>query len=115
MKNIIIAIVLTGLMACSTTPNTIVFDGSSAESTQQDVIRLMAQLNSHDKQEFVMVLLAIQLAEFDTPLAALNHSDRNGQMDFGLIGQKINGLDFEQVLELAHSKSDKAKPCQPQP
>ncbi|MGI3003244.1 hypothetical protein ACRTDJ_09180 [Shewanella algae] len=106
MKNIIIAIVLTGLTACSTAPNAIVFDGSSAKSTQQDIIRLMARLNSHDKQELVMALRSIQRAQFDDPLAAMHHSDQYGQMDFGLIGQKIDGMDFEQVLELAHGHRD---------
>ncbi|MGG7092159.1 hypothetical protein ACN0IJ_00625 [Shewanella indica] len=88
MKNIIIAVFLTGLVACSSTPTAMVFDGSSAESTQRGVISIMRTLNSHDKQEFVMALMKIQHAEFDSPLAAMKHSDQAGQIDFALVGKK---------------------------
>ena len=107
MKNIIIAAFLTGLVACSSTPTAMVFDGSSAESTQRGVISIMRTLNSHDKQEFVMALMKIQHAEFDSPLAAMKHSDQAGQIDFALVGKKIDGLTLEQVLKLAQKPSNR--------
>ncbi|BCV38133.1 hypothetical protein TUM17377_34610 [Shewanella chilikensis] len=54
-----------------------------------------------------MALMKIQHAEFDSPLAAMKHSDQAGQIDFALVGKKIDGLTLEQVLKLAQKPSNR--------
>ena len=84
-----------------------VFDGSTAESTQQGVSAVRKRLKPAEQLEFLMALMAIQFSDVTSVYDILGDPTMTDEINYFIIGKKIDGLNYYQVLELAKSSPTK--------
>ncbi len=107
MKKLLLIVIITFLSACASTKSDFVFDGSTAESTQQGISKVSKQLKPKEQMTFMMALLAIQFSEVSSAYEILGNPSMFGKMNYLFIGKKIDGLNYYSVLDLAESSQTK--------
>jgi len=107
MKNLLVVVTICILSACSSTKKDFVFDGSTIESTQQGITNVSKRLKPIEKIEFMMALLAIQFSGVGSDSEIVGDPTMTNEMNYFIIGKKIDGLNYYGVLDLAKSSPTK--------
>ncbi|MBZ9611277.1 DUF6694 family lipoprotein [Rheinheimera maricola] len=107
MKHLLLALLITLVAGCASTKRDYVFDGSSAESTQLGVSAVRKRLKPAEQLEFLMALMAIQFSDVTSIKDIAGDPTMTDEINYFIIGKKINGLNYYQVLELAKSSPTK--------
>ena len=105
-KLLVVALILT-LSACASTKKDFVFDGSTIESTKQGIAKVSKRLKPTQQIEFIMALLAIQFSDVSSAYELIDDPSMTNEMNNLIIGQKIDGLNYYGVLDLAKSSQTK--------
>ena len=95
------------LAACSTLKQDYIFDGSTPESTQVGVSKVLNHLNSKDKARFVTALLTIQFSDVTSFYDVEGDPTMLNEFNFFIIGKKIDGLSYYGVLDKAKQSKTK--------
>lgn len=103
IKLCLLVLVLSG---CASTPS-YVFDGSSAESTQKGVNFISRQLSAAENKRFLTALFQIHYYDTLTGAEALNNPKLNKPLNYEVIGKKIDGMTYEEVLAFAKTSPTK--------
>ena len=101
MKHIVFAFFITIVAGCASTKSEYVFDGSTVESTKQGVLAVSKRLKPAQRLEFLMALMAIQFSDVTSVYDILGDPTMTDEINYFIIGKKIDGLNYYEVLELA--------------
>lgn len=93
---------------CTSKTSDYVFDGSSAESTQQGVNYISSQLSSTEQKVLLSALFQIHFYDTLTITEALGNPKLNESLNFEVIGKKIDGMTYKEVLAFAKTSPTKA-------
>lgn len=107
MKNILFIVIITILSGCASTKTDYIFDGSTAESTKQGISDVIKRLKPKEKLKFSMALMAIQFSDVHSVYEILGDPTMTDEINYFIIGKKINGLNYYGVLDLAESSPTK--------
>ena len=107
MKHIFFALLITIVAGCASTKRDYVFDGSTVESTKQGVSDVTKRLKPAEQFEFLMALMAIQFSDVTSVYDILGDPTMTDEMNYFIIGKKIDGLNYYEVLDLAKSSPTK--------
>lgn len=107
MKSFILITLILLCTACSSTKKDFYIDGSTAETTEKGINRVIKTLKPEEKSEFYAALLSIQFSGQKSLLDVFAVST-NIKFDYEGISTKIDGLNYYGVLEKA--KESKFKP-----
>ncbi len=94
------------LTACASVPKDFVFDGSTPESTQQDIQHVLNKLGKQKRLEFSIALMAIQFSDVRSVNDFIGDPAMEG-FNYHLIGKKIDGMTYQEVLALADKSPTK--------
>ena len=97
------------LSACVSTKSDFRFDGSTPESTQMGVNKVLKALKPQDSMRFLGALMSIQFSDVQSVKDIMGDPTMMGEMNYFIIGKKIDGLNYYEVLELASSSSSKVE------
>lgn len=104
---VLFALILSCLLfACASVPENFVFDGSTPETTQRDIQFVLDKLNKRESVEFAAALLAIQFSDVKSVKDIVGDPAMEG-FYYHLIGKKIDGMTYEEVLALAEKSPTK--------
>jgi hypothetical protein len=107
MKNLLIVVIILILSACASTKKYFLFDGSTIESTQHGISKVSKRLKPMQQIEFMMALIAIQFSDVKSVYDVIGDPTMNNEMNYFIIGKKIDGLNYYDVLDLAKSSPTK--------
>jgi hypothetical protein len=107
MKHMFFALFITIVAGCASTKRDYVFDGSTVETTKQGVSDVTKRLKPSEQLEFLMALMAIQFSDVTSVYDILGDPTMTDEMNYFIIGKKIDGLNYYEVLELAKSSPTK--------
>ncbi|EGM78568.1 hypothetical protein Rhein_1344 [Rheinheimera sp. A13L] len=107
MKHIVFAFFITLVAGCASTKSDYVFDGSTVESTKQGVSDVTKRLKPSEQLAFLKALMAIQFSDVRSVYDILDDPTMTDEMNYFIIGKKIDGLNYYEVLELAKSSPTK--------
>lgn len=107
MKHIFFALFITIAAGCANTKRDFVFDGSTVESTKQGVSDVTRRLKPAEQIEFLTALMAIQFSDVTSIYDILGDPTMTDELNYFIIGKKIDGLNYYEVLELAKSSPTK--------
>ena len=108
-KSFMTVFLLLVLSACANTPEPLTIDGSSPESTKQSIAQMSKRLPRGSQVEFQIALMLIQWSETKSVTDLIGSNTLAGTLDYENLGSKINGMTYEQILELAEKSPVKAK------
>lgn len=106
MKALITLLATISLFACATTKSAFVADGSTAETTQLSVSWMTRDFTSQQRFEFMLILLQIQFSHVKTASESKLDPELQG-LNYSVIGSKIHGLTYDEILELAKQSPTK--------
>ncbi|KHM44502.1 hypothetical protein PL71_19070 [Pseudoalteromonas distincta] len=109
MKHLLIALSILMLSACASTKSDFRFDGSTPESTQAGVNKVLKTLKSQDVMRFIGALITIQFSDVQSAEDVLGDPTMMNEMNYFIVGKKIDGLNYYEVLELASTSSSKVE------
>jgi hypothetical protein len=109
MRNLLFVVIITLLSACASTKKDFFFDGSSIATTAQGIAKVNKHLNNADKIEFFIALMAIQFSDVNSVTEALGDPTMMNEINYFIIGKKIDGLNYYGVLALAKSSQTKVR------
>jgi len=101
MKHLLIALSILMLSACVSTKNDFRFDGSTPESTQAGVTKVLKKLKPKDSMIFIGSLIAIQFSDVQSAEDVVGDPTMTNEINYFIIGKKIDGLNYYEVLDLA--------------
>jgi len=107
MKHLLLVLVMTILCACASTKNDFLIDGSTVDSTQQGINKVNKRLKPQEQMQFLMALMAIQFSDVNSVHDILGDPTMMNEMNYFIIGKKIDGLNYYGVLDLAKSSKTK--------
>lgn len=107
MKHIFFALLVVIVAGCASTKRDYVFDGSTVESTKQGVFEVIKHLKPAEQSRFLMALMAIQFSDVTSVYDILGDPTMTKEMNYFIIGKKIDGLNYYEILELAESSPTK--------
>ncbi|WP_215397374.1 hypothetical protein [Rheinheimera oceanensis] len=107
MKLVLFALLMTLVVGCASTKRDYVFDGSTIESTKQGVTDVTKRLKPAEQLQFLMALMAIQFSDVTSVYDILGDPTMTDEINYFIIGKKIDGLNYYEVLELAKSSPTK--------
>ncbi|WP_333796966.1 hypothetical protein [Rheinheimera sp.] len=107
MKKTLVLLYLVLALGCASTKNSFVFDGSTAKSTEQGVVYMSKRLKPEQQIEFMTALMAIQFYDVHSALEVIDDPTMINQFNYEVIGKKIHGLTYNQVLALAKTSPTK--------
>jgi hypothetical protein len=107
MKNLLLILIVCFLSACASTKKDFVFNGSTVESTKQGISKISKRLKANEQVEFLMALMAIQFSDVSSVTEILGDPTMTNEVNYFIIGKKIDGLNYYGVLELAKSLQTK--------
>lgn len=107
MKYLFFALLITILTGCASIKRDYAFDGSTVESTKQGVSHVAKRLKPAEQIEFLMALMAIQFSDVTSASDVLGDPTMTDEINYFIIGKKIDGLNYYEVLELAKSSPTK--------
>ncbi|MCP8899681.1 DUF6694 family lipoprotein [Gilvimarinus xylanilyticus] len=108
MKRLLFILLFICVAGCATSKPNFVFDGSTAESTKAGIATVMKRLDRAEKIKFGTALVTIQFSDINTVYEVANNPTMQ-QFNYALIGRKIDGLTYDQVLELAKQSPNQFK------
>ena len=85
----------------------LVVDGSSAASTKSSLAKMQKGFSRDEKMVFNVALLQIQLSDVKSASEAIEQNLVNSLI-YKLLGPKIDGLNYEEIMELAKNSPTKA-------
>lgn len=109
MKHLLIVLSILMLSACASTKSDFRFDGSTPESTQVGVNKVLKALKPQDSMRFLGALISIQFSDVQGVEDIMGDPTMMGEMNYFIIGKKIDGLNYYEVLELASSSASKVE------
>lgn len=109
MKAILFSLFIAFVSGCASVKNDYIFDGATIESTKQGIGTVVKRLKPAERVEFMMALLAIQFSDVSSVYDIIDDPTMTDELNYYIIGKKINGLNYQQVLELAKSSPTKVK------
>ncbi len=109
MKHLLIALSILMLSACVSTKNDFRFDGSTPETTQVGVNKVLKALKPQDSMRFLGALIAIQFSDVQSAEDIIGDPTMMNEVNYFIIGKKIDGLNYYEVLELASSSPSKVE------
>ncbi|WP_286342332.1 DUF6694 family lipoprotein [Ferrimonas sp. YFM] len=109
MKNLIVVTLITLCVGCSSIKDDFVFDGSTEASTQAGIVKVMKRLRPKDRLEFMTALMAIQFYDVKSASEVVDDPTMVNEMNYFIIGKKIDGLNYQQVIELAKTSPTKVE------
>lgn len=106
MKKLILAFAMLALITgCASSTDDYknhVFNGDTPAVMKADIHQVFTQLPRHQKTKFFIALMEIQLPAKGTPQHTQVIDDpAKIKIDYALLSKKIDGLTYQQVLELA--------------
>ncbi|MCF6436247.1 DUF6694 family lipoprotein [Pseudoalteromonas sp. MMG022] len=101
MKNLLIVITVLLFSACASIKKDFVFDGSTIESTQDGISKVAKRLKAAEQIEFMMALMAIQFSDVKSVNDVIDDPTMINELNYFIIGKKIDGLNYYGVLDLA--------------
>lgn len=107
MKNLLIVVMVSILSACASIKKDFVFDGSTIESTQDGISKVIKRLKPAEQIEFMMALMAIQFSDVKSVYDVIDDPTMMNEMNYFIIGRKIDGLNYYGVLDLAKTSPTK--------
>ena len=107
MKHLLFVVLISFLSACVSIKKDFVFDGSTIETTQQGISKVSKRLKPIDQVQFLMALMAIQFSDVSSINEIKGDPIMTNEMNYFIIGKKIDGLNYYGVLELAKSSQTK--------
>lgn len=107
MKKLLCVVIVCFLSACASTKNDFVFDGSTVESTQQGISTVLKRLKPNERLKFLMALMAIQFSDVNSITEIIGDSTMTDEVNYFIIGKKINALNYYDVLALAKTSQTK--------
>ena len=108
MKSIAALLIVISLIGCASTKKDYIFDGSTEASTKAGIERVMKRLNEDEKVEFLMALLAVQFSNVKSVYELIGNQEMM-KTNYSLIGEKIDGLNYYQVIELSKQSPTKVQ------
>lgn len=112
MKNLFVLLFMLLALGCASTKNAYVFDGTTAKSTEQGVVYITKSLKPEQHIEFLMALLAIQFSDVNSAYDVIDDPTMINQFNYAVIGKKIHGLTYTEVLALAKTSPTKVSVAQ---
>lgn len=112
MKKTLVLLYLVLALGCASAKNAYVFDGSTAKSTEQGVVYMSKRLKPAQHIEFLMALLAIQFSDVNSAYDVIDDPTMINQFNYAVIGKKIHGLTYTEVLALAKTSPTKVSVAQ---
>jgi hypothetical protein len=107
MKNLLVVVIIYILSACVSTKDDFVFDGSTIESTKQGISKVSKRLKPKQQIEFMMALMAIQFSDVRSATEIIGDPTMTNEVNYFIIGKKIDGLNYYGVIDLAKSSPTK--------
>lgn len=108
MKKLILITSLVYLFGCVNTIDSYVFKWVDEENTKKEIKYVLNQLPVQKRYEFVVALVAIQYMDVKNVEEIYGDPTMTDEVNFYIVGKKIDGLTYEKVLELADSSPNKA-------
>lgn len=112
MKKLWVLLYVVLVFGCASTKTTYVFDGTTAKSTEQGVVYMSKRLKPEQHIEFLMALLAIQFSDVKSAYDVIDDPSMINQFNYALIGKKIHGFTYNEVLALAKTSPTKVSVAQ---
>lgn len=112
MKNLFVLLFMLLALGCASTKNAYVFDGTTAKSTEQGVVYMSKRLKPAQHIEFLIALLAIQFSDVNSAYDVIDDPTMINQFNYEVIGKKIHGLTYTEVLALAKTSPTKVSVAQ---
>lgn len=109
MKAILFSLFIAIISGCASVKDEYIFDGTTVESTRQGIGTVSKRLRPAERIELMMALLAIQFSDVSSVHDIIDDPTMTEQLNYRIIGKKINGLNYHQVLELAKSSPTKVE------
>ncbi|GAA6186172.1 DUF6694 family lipoprotein [Aliiglaciecola sp. NS0011-25] len=109
MKHIFCAVLIIIVSGCASIKRDYVFDGSTIESTKQGILYVSKRLKRAEEVEFLMALMAIQFSDVKSFYDIEGDPTMTNEINYFIIGKKIDGLNYNEVLELAKSSPTKVR------
>lgn len=109
LRIILLFIMLPLLGGCATNkgpqinPYEVVVDGSSAKSAKRDLTIIMKNLSRHKRTRFIDDLYRVQHIDTKTVEQVMENIKNPGPIDFKKLKDKVDGLNYAQITELAES------------
>jgi hypothetical protein len=107
MKKLWVLLYVLLAFGCASAKTAYVFDGSTAKSTEQGVVYMSKRLKPEQHIEFLVALLAIQFSDVKSAYDVIDDPTMINQFNYALIGKKIHGLTYNEVLALAKTSPTK--------
>ena len=99
--------VFTVVFSLSCLAGELTINGETAESTQTSLSRMLASLDEQGRQVFVVALMRVQLSEVGSATEAIE-AGLVQSLNYELLGSKLDGLSYSEILELAEQSPTKA-------
>ena len=112
MKKILVLLYMVLAFGCASAKNSYVFDGTTAKSTEQGVVYMSKRLKPEQHIEFLTALMAIQFYDVHSALEVIDDPTMINQFNYAVIGKKIHGLTYNEVLALAKTSPTKVTAIQ---
>ncbi len=109
MKAILFSLFLAIISGCVSVKDEYIFNGATVESTRLGISTVIKRLRPAERIEFMMALMAIQFSDVSSVHDIIDDPTMTEQLNYRIIGKKINGLNYHQVLELAKSSPTKVE------
>lgn len=109
MKTLFSALFFAMLVGCASTKNDYIFDGSTFETTRQGVAKVNKYLTPTQRLEFLQALIAIQFADVKSARDMIGDPTMTDEVNYYVIGKKIHGLNYQQVLALGRASPTKVR------
>lgn len=107
LATLMVGVMLT-LAACATGKGVMRVDGSSQETTNSSLKQMAESLSAQDRCRLQAAILRIQIGDASTWKAGNTESKEKPDP----LGTMLNGMSFQQVLDLSQRYPDKAgNPC----
>lgn len=104
---ILVSLFLTILSSCAAHQSVIV-NGANADSTQVSIQQITKSLPPAKQREFAMALVRIQLSEFGSVYELIDAGPEMSQINYNVLGEKLDGLSYAEIMELADKSPVKA-------
>lgn len=112
MKKTLVLLYMVLALGCASAKNSFVFDGTTAKSTEQGVVYMSKRFKPAQHIEFLIALLAIQFSDVNSAYDVIDDPTMINQFNYAVIGKKIHGLTYTEVLALAKTSPTKVSVAQ---
>ena len=86
----------------------VVIDGSSTASAKSSLSKMIKSLSDDERNNLAVAVLRIQFSEVQSAYEVVGNKELQS-FNYEIVGPKIDGLNFEEILKLADESPTKAK------